>query len=116
MEEVAAGLECGLGVDDYTSWQENDTLDCYQVRARGGWGLAALFAPALHGGLHALLPPHACMHACMCACMLTSSGTRNSRMPPCCTPPPQVVTKSQRLEEAKAATYDASASVVDDDE
>lgn len=31
MDEVGAGLECGLGVEDFTSWQEGDVLDCFLV-------------------------------------------------------------------------------------
>lgn len=29
MEEVAAGLECGLGCDGWTDWAEGDTIECY---------------------------------------------------------------------------------------
>ncbi|KIY98912.1 Translation initiation factor IF-2 Flags: Precursor [Monoraphidium neglectum] len=50
VDEVAAGLECGVGVEGFTAFNEGDTLECFQV-----------------------------------------------------------VTKSQRLEEAKAASIDASA-------
>ncbi|KXZ43734.1 hypothetical protein GPECTOR_81g182 [Gonium pectorale] len=29
VEEVPAGLECGLGADGFTEWQEGDVLECY---------------------------------------------------------------------------------------
>ncbi|GIL67209.1 hypothetical protein Vafri_20631 [Volvox africanus] len=29
VEEVAAGLECGLGCDGFTEWAEGDTIECY---------------------------------------------------------------------------------------
>lgn len=31
VEEVAAGLECGVAVDDFTSWQEGDVIDAFRV-------------------------------------------------------------------------------------
>jgi hypothetical protein len=31
VDEVPAGLECGLGVDDFASWQEGDAIDCFMV-------------------------------------------------------------------------------------
>ena len=32
VDEVTEGTECGVGVDDFTSWQEGDVLDCFLVR------------------------------------------------------------------------------------
>jgi translation initiation factor IF-2 len=26
---VQAGLECGVGADNWTAWQEGDVIDCY---------------------------------------------------------------------------------------
>ena len=34
VKEVAAGLECGLGVEAYTGWKEGDTVELYEVRIK----------------------------------------------------------------------------------
>lgn len=31
MDEVAAGLECGVGVEGFTQWNEGDSIDCFMV-------------------------------------------------------------------------------------
>ncbi|WIA43897.1 hypothetical protein OEZ86_010304 [Tetradesmus obliquus] len=31
VEEVQVGLECGVGADEWTSWQEGDVIKCYMV-------------------------------------------------------------------------------------
>jgi translation initiation factor IF-2 len=31
VDEVAEGLECGLGCGDFTSWQEGDVIDCFRL-------------------------------------------------------------------------------------
>lgn len=31
VEEVPAGLECGVACDDFTDWSEGDSIQCYQV-------------------------------------------------------------------------------------
>lgn len=31
VEEVPAGLECGVGCDDFTDWNEGDVIECYQL-------------------------------------------------------------------------------------
>jgi translation initiation factor IF-2 len=29
--QVQVGLECGVGAEDFTSWQEGDIIKCYLV-------------------------------------------------------------------------------------
>lgn len=31
VKEVAAGLECGVGVEGFSDWQEGDTIECFQM-------------------------------------------------------------------------------------
>jgi hypothetical protein len=31
VEEVAEGVECGLGAEGFTDWKEGDKLECYTV-------------------------------------------------------------------------------------
>lgn len=34
VKEVAAGLECGVGVEDFTGWKEGDTLELFEVKIK----------------------------------------------------------------------------------
>lgn len=34
VEEVAEGIECGLGAEGFSDWKEGDKLECYTVRVR----------------------------------------------------------------------------------
>ncbi|BDA49072.1 Translation initiation factor IF-2 [Coccomyxa sp. Obi] len=34
VKEVAAGLECGVGVEGYTGWKEGDTIELFEVRIK----------------------------------------------------------------------------------
>jgi translation initiation factor IF-2 len=31
VREVAAGFECGIGIDKFQSWQEGDIIEVYQM-------------------------------------------------------------------------------------
>ena len=34
VKEVAAGLECGVGVENYTGWKEGDTVELFEVKIK----------------------------------------------------------------------------------
>lgn len=34
VKEVAAGLECGVGVEGFTGWKEGDTMQLYDVKIK----------------------------------------------------------------------------------
>ncbi len=123
VEEVAEGVECGLGAEGFTDWKEGDKIECYTVRDPGARAEAVrrsggcvqgatphfvasgyLSAACAHAH-HMQSPtrahaPHVQSHAAVGVPAHLSTTTR-AQMPRTHS---QLVSKSRRLEEAQATT------------
>jgi hypothetical protein len=104
VDEVPAGLECGLGVDGFTAWQEGDVIDCYMVRGGGGGGAAVFHCEGGCFGGKGRRKPTVCAFFGFCS-LLLSTHANNSTPPPTLPSPPPPPPPPPRRSSPRASAW-----------